>query len=470
MKTRKTLVEWYFLGRERKSLLQRFNAPRLFVGSFLLLELFGTLGLKLIPGLYVDEQLGWLDALFTATSAICVTGLIVVDTATYFTPLGQGFILLLIQLGGLGIIAFTTLIIVALGGRLSLHHETVVSTPADVAPQIKFERLTRDVLIFTFVLEGFGAVLLYLFWGPEVGWTEAIWPSIFHSISAFCNAGFSTFPNNLIGFRNSSGILITIMFLIAAGGIGFLTMEEILLWYREKRQGRRYRISLHSRIVLVTTGVLIVGGGMMFALFEWGNTLKDLPFASKLVNALFLSVTARTAGFNAIDYAHALDSTNFFTVILMFIGGSPGSTAGGLKTTTVALLVLVAWSRFRGMRVTSIWGRSIPEETTERAVGLTTFAVVLLTAGIFIYTTSETPASQPGGSTFLAYVFEAVSAFNTVGLSMGVTPGLSDIGKATTSLLMFLGRVGPLTFAAALVFAMRGGGRFRYAYEDVVVG
>lgn len=470
MKTRKTLAEWYLLGRERKSLLQRFNAPRLFVGSFLLLELFGTLGLKLIPGLYVDEPLGWLDALFTATSAICITGLIVVDTATYFTPLGQGFLLLLIQLGGLGIITFTTLIIVALGLRMSLHHESVVATPADVAPQIKFEHLTRDVLLFTFALEGIGALILYCFWAPELGWTGAIWPAIFHSISAFCNAGFSTFSSNLMGFQNSWGILATIMFLVVAGSIGFLTMEELLIWYREKRKGRRFRISLHSRIGLATTGILIVGGGIFFAAFEWGNTFRDLPFASKLVNATFLSVTARSAGFNVIDYSDALDSTNFFTVILMFIGGSPGSTAGGLKTTTVALLMLVAWSRFRGMRATSIWGRSIPEETTERAVGLTTFALVLLTIGIFIYTASEDPASHPGGSTFLTYVFEAVSAFNTTGLSMGVTPGLSDVGKVTTSLLMFLGRVGPLTFAAALAFAMRGDGRFRYAYEDVVVG
>lgn len=470
MKTRTWINELELLGRERRPVLRKFTPPRLFVGSFVLLELFGTLGLKLIPGLYTGDPLSWLDAFFTATSAVCVTGLIVVDTATYFTTLGQVFILLLIQLGGLGIITFTTLIIVALGRRLSLHHESVSASSTEIAPQIKFERLTRDVILFTFVLEGIGALLLYILWIPQFGFLGALWPAVFHSVSAFCNAGFSTFSNSLIGQQNSPAILTVIMFLITVGGLGFLTLEELLQRYREKKVGRTYRISLHSRLVLATTAVLIAGGWIVCAMFEWNHTLHDLPIFSKLMNALFMSVSPRTAGFDSINYAAATDGTNFFTAILMFIGGSPGSTAGGLKTTTFALLALVAWSRFRGHRLTSLWGRSIPEETTERAVGLTTVAVALVTASIFVYTTSEAAGSTTGGGSFLMYVFEAVSAFNTVGLTMGATASLSVIGKITTILLMFLGRVGPLTFAAALAFAMRREGRFRYAYEDVVVG
>lgn len=465
---------WIRQTERRRSFWRRLTPPQLFVASFAGLIILGTLGLKLLPGIYTGEPLTWLDALFTATSAVCVTGLIVVDTATHFTTAGQAFLLLLIQLGGLGMITFTTLIILALGRRLSLRHERLSSSTAEVAPHVRPEHLARDVMVFTFGIEAFGALMLYLIWVPRFGWADALWPAVFHSVSAFCNAGFSTFSDSLIGFDDAAPTVVIIAILIVVGGIGFLTMEELVLRRRARRAGQIFRISLHSRLVILSSAVLLAIGWLLFGIFEWGATLGNLTTGDRIVNALFMSVTPRTAGFNTIDYAQATDSTNFLTIILMFIGGSPGSTAGGLKTTTVMLIVLLAWARFRGREIPSLWARSIPEETIQRAIGLAVVVFAAVTASIFLYTWTEHSGSLGaggGGSRFLAHMFEAVSAFNTVGLSLGVTGTLSEAGKALTVLLMFVGRVGPLTFAAALAVAA-GQQRvaYRYAYEDVVVG
>ena len=464
---------WRSAGARGFSLWRRISPPQLFTGSFLLLIALGTAGLKSLPGLYTGEELGWLDALFTATSAVCVTGLIVVDTATYFTPAGQAFLLLLIQLGGLGMITFTTLIILALGRRLSLRQETLATSAAEVAPHVDPARLTRDVVAFTLGIEALGAALLYLLWIPRLGWGGAAWPAVFHSISAFCNAGFSVFSDSLTGFQRDPLTLGVVMVLIVAGGIGFLTMEELYLRRKAGREGRVFRVSIHSRIVLATTAVLLAGGWVAFSLSEWRVTFSGMPVWAKAVNGLFMSVTARTAGFNTIDYGQAADGSNFATILLMSIGGSPGSTAGGLKTTTIALIGLLAWARFRGWEVTSLWGRTIPAETIQRAVGLFVAAFGLVTLAIFLFTLTEigrVPHAEAGGR-FLTLMFEAVSAFNTVGLSMGATGELSTPGRVLTILLMYLGRVGPLTFAAAIAMRRRRTARhFRYAHEDVVVG
>ncbi|HEY8503363.1 MAG TPA: potassium transporter TrkG, partial [Gemmataceae bacterium] len=399
----------------RPSLWKQLRPAQLFVGSFGLLVLLGTLGLKFLPGLYAGPELGWLDALFTSASAVCVTGLIVVDTATYFTPRGQAFLLVLIQLGGLGMITFTSLILVALGRRLSLRQEALAGA-GEVGPRVTPRQLVRDVARFTLALEAAGAALLYLLWAPRFGWGQAAWPAVFHSVSAFCNAGFSTFSDSLIPFRESPLSLTVIMLLIVAGGIGFLPMEELYLWHRARRRGNSFRLSLHTQIVLATTTALLAGGWLLFALGEWGRTLRGLGFGHKLVNALFMSVTCRTAGFNTIDYARADEDTQFLTVLLMMIGGSPGSTAGGIKTTTFALLGILAWSKLRGDEVATVRGRSLREETTDRAVGVFVIAFGVVTAGIFLLTKTE---GATGWGGFLDRMFEAVSAFGTVGLSTG---------------------------------------------------
>ena len=451
-------------------LRRRLTPPRLLAGSFLALILGGTVALRTLPGLYTGQPLGWVDALFTATSAVCVTGLIVVDTGTYFTGAGQALLLVLIQLGGLGLLTFTTLVILGLGRRLSLHHEGVVAGGTRLVPAVDFRRLQRHIVVFTLGIEAIAAVVLFLAWLPRFGAGEALWHAVFHAVSAFCNAGFSTFSDSLVGFSHAPVTLVTVMGLVVVGGLGFLALEETAAWWRS---GRTLRLSVHTRLVLAVTLTLLVTGWFLYGAFEWHITLEGMPAWAKATNALFMSVTARTAGFNTVDYAQTAEATSFLTIILMSIGGAPGSTAGGLKVTTVAVIGLLALSRLRGRAVVSLWHRTIPEETIQRAVGLFVFAFGLTTLAIFVYTVTEIGFRSHTATlgSFLSYMFETTSAFNTVGLSMGVTDELSPAGRLLTTGLMYVGRVGPLSFAAAI--ALRDplpGGGFRYAYEDVVIG
>ncbi len=440
--------------------------------SFVGLILMGTFGLMWIPGLYTGPRLGWMDALYTSTSAVCVTGLIVVDTATYFTTAGQAFVLLLIQLGGLGILTFTTLVILALGRRLSLHHEAVTASAAEVAPEVDFRHLVRNIVRFTLAFEAVGALVLFLVWLRRFPVATAAWHAIFQSVSAFCNAGFSTFSDSLTGFQDSPIALTTIGGLIVLGGLGFLTLEEMHLRWKRRREKTQVRVSLHSRLVLVVTLLLLVVGAVLYAILEWRNTLGDMSIFERLVNATFMSATARTAGFNTVNYGATADSTNFLTILLMSVGGSPGSTAGGLKTTTFAVLGLTALARLRGRHTTSLLGRSIPDETVQRAIGLFVVGFIVVTTGILLFAVTELPPVGIGSSSgFLGYMFEAVSAFNTVGLSMGATGGMTSFGKVITIVLMYMGRVGPLTVAAAISLRRDvAGEEFRYAYEDVIIG
>jgi trk system potassium uptake protein len=449
-----------------RSVWQRLTPPQLFIASFAGMILLGTVGFRALPGLYIGEPLSWLDAFFTATSAICVTGLIVVDTATHFTARGQAFLLVLIQAGGLGMITFTTMIILGLGRRLSLRHEVLASPEVPIAEGVDHRRLTFDVVRFAILFEAVGATILYLAWGPRLGWGAAAWPALFHAVSAFCNAGFSTFSDSVMPFATSPITLATLSVLIIAGGLGFLTIEEL---HSRRRKGvRPVRLSVHSSLVLGTTALLLVSGAVGFLWFEWSGVLGHMGAGDRLSNAFFMSVTARTAGFNSVDYAVAGDNTNFLTILLMSIGGSPGSAAGGLKTTTVALIALLAFARLRGSMVVSVRGRSVPNETVQRAVGLFALGFAVMTLGILGLV--HTGLRGPSEGLFLRHMFEAVSAFNTVGLSIGATPELSTAGRWLTIILMFVGRVGPLTVAAALARRATGATAARYSYEDVVVG
>jgi trk system potassium uptake protein TrkH len=462
-------TRWELPQGSRLAIWQKITPPQLFVASFALLIAAGGAALKLIPGNAAEAPLGWVDAMFMSTSAVCVTGLAVVDPGTVFTFQGQVVLLLLIQFGGLGILTFTSLIIAALGRRLSLREESLCIYTPDTSLHLTAGQVTMNIVRYTLIFEFVGAILLYIFWVPSLGWQGAVWPAVFHSVSAFCNAGFSTFSDNLMGFQRSPMILITISGLIVLGGLGFLTHEELLQIVKSRRAKKAYRLSLQSRIVIVTTIALIVGGWVVLTVLEWDRTLNELPVQHKIVNGLMMSITTRTAGFNSIDYGKAAESSNLVTMLLMAIGGSPGSTAGGIKTTTLALMIIMAWSKLRGQQTTSIWYRSIPEETSSRAVGLFTIASAVSLTGILLLTMSEGHL-KPDGSVLTECMFEAISAFNTVGLSMGITPKLSVVGKWTTILLMFFGRVGLLTLAAALTVPRAGSKDFRYAYEDVVVG
>jgi trk system potassium uptake protein TrkH len=454
--------------RTSRAVLTRVPATWLFLFSFLLLIGLGTLGFLVLPGLYNGPRLGFVDSLFTATSAVCVTGLIVVDTATYFTPIGQAWIALLIQLGGLGILTFTTLIIVLLGRRATLGMTEAAGGHASILRHVNEIQLARAIVGTTLGLELIGAVLLWFAWAGRFGKVGAIWPAVFHAISAFCNAGFSTFSDSLVGFQRSPMTLLTIGTLIVLGGLGFIVLANLYVRFLARRSRA---LGTHTRLVLVMTGVLLVGGMVMFLAFEYAGDLSHLGWLHRATNALFMSLTPRTAGFNTVAYDDIANTSLFLTILFMIIGGSPGSTAGGLKTTTFALLGLALWSRLRGREYVNVAGRSVPGETVSRAAGLAVGGVVALGIAIFLLAMTE-GAMAEDRTHFLRLIFEAHSAFGTVGLSMGdTTSSLSALGRVIIVCLMFVGRVGPLAIASAMTIAERRGPvKYRHPYEDVVIG
>ena len=451
------------------ALVRRVGGIQLFVLSFAALIGLGTLGLLLLPGLYTGESLGFVDALFTATSAVCVTGLIVVDTATYFTPLGQAWLLALIQAGGLGILTFTTLIFAALGRRTSLRLTEATAGHAAILRHVESEHLVRTIMLVTFSLEAIGGILLWVLWQDEMGWVGAIWPAVFHAVSAFCNAGFSVFSDSLMGFRSEQATLFVLGLLVVGGGLGFVVMEDLRAFYLRKAVRR---LSAHTRLVLTTTTFLLLLGWVLFLMFEWRYQLAGLSFSERVANAGFMAVTPRTAGFNSVDYAGVTNASIFLTIILMLVGGSPGSTAGGFKTVTVALLFLMMVTHLKGERQVHVFHRTVPRETISRAIGLVMGGLALLGASVFFLLVSESALGGLGDrSQFVRLVFEAHSAFATVGLSMGATPELSTPGRLLVTLLMFLGRLGPPAVVATMFTArVRHHPRFRYGEEDVIIG
>lgn len=447
----------------------RVTSAQFFVGSFVFLVLSGTLGLLVLPGLYSGPRLGLVDALFTAASAVCVTGLTVVDTATYFSPLGQAWLATLIQLGGIGILTLTTLVIIGLGRRMSLDLERAGGGHTTVLSHVSQRSLLAAVIRLTVAIELVGAGALWLLWRGRLGSVGAIWPAVFHSISAFCNAGFSIFSNSLMDFRSAPLTLATMSALIVLGGLGFLVLVDV----GDRLLGTgRGRLALHSKVVLWSSVALLVSGTMAFLVFESPFDLHELGLPDQIVNAWFMSTTARTAGFHTVDYSTASNGSILFTLALMLIGGSPGSTAGGLKTTSVVLLFLMLWNRLAGRAHTSAFGRTIPRDTLERAAGVVIAGLLIVAVSVFLLLILELPEHGELNRTHLVeMVFEAHSAFGTVGLSMGATPKLTDGGRLLVTLLMFVGRVGPLAFAVSLVDRRRRTREeYRFAQEDVVVG
>ncbi len=470
------------LGFRALRFWNRMAAPSLFVTSFVLLIAIGTFGLMALAGLQNGPRLGFVDSLFTMTSAVCVTGLVVVDTATQFTGLGQLWILLFIQLGGIGLISLTTLLIGAMGRRLSLRSEMLAVAPTRTHDRPEVWELTLAVTKFSLIVEGLGALALFLTWLPDLSVGDAAWAGLFHAISAYCNAGFSTFSTSLIGHADNQLALFIVSVLIIIGGLGYLTFEELIRWWKTRRalragirdvgHGSR-RMSSHTWAVVVTSMVLLLAGWIMFAIFEWYGALGHLSVFDKLTNAWFLSVTPRTAGFNNLDYTLVGNDTAALTMLFMFIGGSPGSTAGGIKTTTVAVLVALGLSRFQGQRFVSLKHRAIPPGTIERTVGIFLLAIFILVASFFVISAIEAVGQDAATSRgqFLPIAFEVVSAFATVGLSMNYTPELEAPSKLIVALLMFIGRVGLFSFFTAVMLRRAQPPAFkRPAQEDLIVG
>ncbi len=422
-----------------------------------------------LPFAHQPGRVGLLDALFTATSAVCVTGLAVADTGTDFTLFGQIVILLLIQLGGLGVMTFAAIAFKALGMRLSLVSQAAVQDSMfqkDVA--VLFKSVFGGILALTLIIEFIGAAVLFAFLAPLKGASGAAFTSVFHSVSAFCNAGFSLYPDSLVGLRETGGLALAVAILIVLGGLGHTTLYEIMGLVKKKLagnkdDGRIARLSLHSSMVLWMSAGLIIAGAVMLMVF--GLTTGEKNAWEIVGNALFQSVTSRTAGFNTIDIGALPVASLFLLTTLMFVGGSPGSCAGGVKTTTVAVWLARIKSSLAGEKEVSILGRRLPDETVSRAGLLMGLAILWNIVGVIILS-----ATEPGvnGAGLSQIVFEQVSAFGTVGLSTGITTSLSISGRLWIILTMFVGRLGPLTMAVWIVNKKRV--NVHYPKGEVMIG
>lgn len=418
---------------------------RLIAVGFLLVILAGA-GLLMLPIASRGEPAGFLDALFTSTSATCVTGLVVRDTFTSWTVFGQLVILTLIQLGGLGFMTFITLTSMLLGKRLGLYDRKVLMQSAGNITLDGTAALIRKIIPFTFVFEFAGAALLSIRFIPEFGVLRGIYASVFHAISAFCNAGFDLMGmrapfSSLTNYVSDPLVSLTICMLIIIGGLGFLVWRDLV-----RCRFRWKRLQLHSKLVLTTSGILLLGGGLLFLGFEWNASMADLSIPEKLLASFFQDVTPRTAGFNTVDLSKLSDSGNLLTDFLMLIGGSPGSTAGGIKTTTLAVLVLSALASARGRMRVNTFRMSIERETLRQAS-----SILLIYLGMSLTAILAICAIEPFG--LKAVTFEVVSAIATVGLSLGLTPQLSAASRVILILLMYAGRIGGLSFV--LLFSER---------------
>ncbi|SHF68918.1 trk system potassium uptake protein TrkH [Desulfacinum infernum DSM 9756] len=448
--------------------IRRLPPPLLPVAGFLFIIVLGASALKAFP-MADGARLPWIDALFMATSATCVTGLSLYDIGTQFTVWGQGVLLALIQVGGLGIMLLSTVFLMALGRRISFRSRMLLQDTYTHGPSAHLPHLLRNIIVFTLLFEAAGALVLFTRFSHRYPELRALYLAVFHSVSAFCNAGFSLFSDSLTGFRSDVPVNLTMAVLIIVGGIGFLVLHEAAFALRKRKRWRL--LSLHTKLSLSTTGALLAAGTLLFLLSEWSDTLAHLPFQTKLLASFFQSVTTRTAGFNSLDFTAMNNETLLATLVLMFIGASPGSTGGGIKTTTVAVLAALSRSRLGGSPCVHAFKRSVPDETLRRAFSVFVLSVVVVLLGTAFLLWSElgqVPYMESRGR-FLEILFEATSAFGTVGLSMGATPTLSFWGKCIIISLMFTGRLGPLVIAMAIQPRERRS-IYEYAEEPVMIG
>jgi len=447
-----------FEGKFVKLLIS--NPPITVMISYITVIAIGTI-LLMMPMASASKQVTPLaNALFTATSATCVTGLVVYDTGTYFSRMGQFIILLLIQIGGLGIMTISTAFALMLGQRITLKLENVMHTVVGETPQINMVQLVKSIVIVTLIIEFIGAVILYYTFSMSMPTVDAIWYSIFHSVSAFCNAGFSLFTDNFVGFSDNININVIIPLLIIIGGIGFAVVIDLYQYFLGKSKFRR--LMLHTKIVLVTTALLLGIGFISFFIAEYNGTMKGFSFTHRVLSSWFQSVTTRTAGFNTINIGALSSASILITIILMFIGASPGSTGGGIKTSTFAILVLSVTSMLKGKKDLSICNRKIPVFSIREVTSLITLSVSIVLMVAFVLLLVEPQNIEK-------VIFETISAFGTVGLSMGITPELTLIGRLLITLLMYIGRIGPLTLIYAVAIR-RQSVQVSYAEEKVVIG
>ncbi|KAF0196682.1 MAG: Trk-type K+ transport system membrane component [Bacteroidetes bacterium] len=453
------------------------NPALLFVSSFLFIIVFGT-GLLMLPTATYGG-IGFTDAFFTSTSAVCVTGLVVFDTATKFTPLGQAFIIILIQIGGLGIMTFTSFFGYFFKGGASFGNEFLLKELINEEKLGEIFKTLLKIVLVTFSIEAAGALLIYFTVEPSFfsGRQTQLGFAVFHSISAFCNAGFSTLSSGLFqpGFRYNYSLHYIIAFLIIAGGLGFpivfnyykLVRHFLLNKFRQLTGQKSYYhipniININTRIALITTGSLIIAGFAFFMISEFNHSLEGLSLKGKIAGAFFGSVTARTAGFNSVDMMLFAPATILFYYVLMWIGASPASTGGGVKTTTFALALMNVVSMAKGKDRIEVFGREIANESVRRAFAVIFLSFLVIGLAVLILMITD------GVFGLSRIIFEVISAYGTVGLSLNVTPGLSVSGKWVLIVTMFLGRVGTLTLMVGLFRKLRSL-QYHYPTENILI-
>ncbi len=441
----------------------KLRPAQVFALGFAVIILIGAILLNMPIVTVAGKSVGFINAIFTATSAVCVTGLVVVDTGTYWNMAGQLIILTLIQIGGLGFMTMASLIFLIIGRRISLQGRLMMQESLNTFNIAGVVRLTKYVVMLTFTIEAIGALLLSIRFIPMYGLGRGIYLSVFHAISAFCNAGFDIMGNftSLTGFVSDPLVNFTIIFLIITGGIGFAIILDLLNFRTYKRW------QLNTKIVLATTAILLAIGFVLTLLIEWTNpaTLGNLPLGGKLLGALFNSVTPRTAGFNTLQTDLLRPSMLVIVMALMFIGGSPASTAGGIKTTTVALVFLHIYCITKGKKDTEVFNRRISRDALDRALAVLGIGISIIVIILILLNITEQ------GTDFIEIAFEAFSAFGTVGLSIGLTAKLSTLGKIIIAFAMFFGRLGGLTIVFALAQRQHDYSRqLRYPEGKVTVG
>lgn len=466
------------IGRDLLRHIERWTRPasrwmvrfpgRAPIIGFLILIGVGAL-LLMLPVASAGRPIGFIDALFTATSAGCVTGLIVMDTGTALSGFGQGVVLLLIQTGGLGIMTISTLFLIISGRRTSIMGRMVIQDTFTHKKELSPGEIVRNVILMACIIELAGAAVMFFCFLPGNEPGRAAYLSLFHAVSAFCNAGFSLFSDSLVGYRENWVLNLTICLLIITGGIGFLVLSELKRMFPFRKRAWSV-LSLHSKLVISSSVLLWGGGAVLFLMMEWNNTLVPLSIPGKFIAAIFQSVTARTAGFNTVAIETLSNATLFLLIVLMFIGACPGSCGGGVKTTTISSLVLLGLSRLRGHKFPRIFCRTIPITSVWRAINVVMLSTLVITVSLMLILISEFGdlSHLESRGKFLEYFFETVSAFGTVGLSTGVTGGLSVFGKLVITAEMFIGRLGPLVIGIAISRQIPS--RFQYAEEEIMIG
>ncbi len=415
-----------------------------------------------------EAPITWMDALFTATSALCVTGLSVRSTPHDFSLVGQLTILTLIQLGGVGIMTITSFILTQFSEQSGLRQQTVVFETLGGSKKSNFKGIIKRVLMLTFVLELCGALCMLPQFMTVHTLPLAIYHSVFHSVSAFCNAGFALDDNSLIPFRGDVAVNLTIMSLIVAGGIGYPVLTDVARGLRRYRWSLWPELTLHSKLMIIGSSSLVFGGAIVFYVLETDGVLRGLSTRERILAPLFHSVSCRTAGFNTINVAELSVASLFISIALMVIGAGACSTGGGVKVSTVSLLFLHAWSRFQNQKYIQLFRRTIPITAVDRAMASAMLFLTVAASALTILLVVE-PISATSSDAFIDFMFEVASALGTVGLSTGLTPSLHSPGRVVLIILMFMGRLGPISVFAALSRERRAP-RVRFASEELLVG